>query len=125
VNAKQHNDETVAQPKRDPHLAKIRPFVSSRLFVGLKLDGCRSPVSAVRLTRVPNFFQKMFGRRKQQPKRPFSPKQKQLPARFAERILQLEMDLDYHCNLGTLKQLLELYSQAIEFFESLNDPRHM
>ena len=35
------------------------------------------------------------------------------------------MDLDYFCNLNTLKQLLELYSQAVEYFESLNDPRHM
>jgi hypothetical protein len=27
---------------------------------------------------------------------------KRLPPKFAEKMLQLEMDLDYHCNMNTL-----------------------
>jgi hypothetical protein len=55
----------------------------------------------------------------------FTPQARNLPPRFAERILQLEMDLDFNCNLTTLKQLLELYSLAIEHYESVNDHRHL
>lgn len=55
----------------------------------------------------------------------FTPQGRTLPPRFAERILQLEMDLDYSCSLATLKQLLQLYSTAIEHYESIEDPRFL
>lgn len=35
------------------------------------------------------------------------------------------MDLDYSCSLATLKQLLQLYSTAIEHYESIEDPRFL
>jgi hypothetical protein len=35
------------------------------------------------------------------------------------------MDLDFNCNLTTLKALLELYSLAIEHYESISDHRHL
>jgi len=33
-----------------------------------------------------------------------------IPSDFAEQVINLEMELDLHKNIETLKQLLELYS---------------
>jgi hypothetical protein len=53
---------------------------------------------------------------------------KPLPCNFADQILKLEISVEISPSLDTLRSLLELYSvshnqQAIEYYESLKDPR--
>jgi hypothetical protein len=53
------------------------------------------------------------------------PLAKSLPSNFAEMVLQLEMDLTYQCSLTRINQLISLYSEGIEYFECLGDPRFL
>jgi hypothetical protein len=73
----------------------------------------------------------MFRRRKQKQKTNklnFSatePGRKTLPPNFAEMVIQLEMDMNYSCNLNSLNQLIALYSEGIEYFECIGDGRYL
>ncbi len=47
----------------------------------------------------------------------------QLPENFFEQVLSCEIQLKRGFSMDTLKQLINYYSQAIEYFESIGDPR--
>jgi len=53
---------------------------------------------------------------------------RKLPENFADRVLTLEMELDrYGENIGVekIKELLEIYCQAIEYYESIDSSKYM
>ena len=47
-----------------------------------------------------------------------------LPDDFFEQILTCEIQLKKGFSMNTLRKLINLYSKAVEFFESINDPRY-
>ena len=47
-----------------------------------------------------------------------------LPDDFFEQILTCETQLKKGFSMNTLRKLINLYSKAVEFFESINDPRY-
>ena len=52
-------------------------------------------------------------------------KKDQLPDDFFEQILACEIQLKKGFSMSTLRKLINLYSKAVEYFESINDPRYM
>ena len=48
-----------------------------------------------------------------------------LPDDFFEQILACEIQLKKGFSMVTLRKLINLYSRAVEYFESINDPRYM
>ena len=48
-----------------------------------------------------------------------------LPDDFFEQILACEIQLKKGFSMNTLRKLINLYSKAVEYFESINDPRYM
>ncbi|OMJ84987.1 hypothetical protein SteCoe_13824 [Stentor coeruleus] len=48
-----------------------------------------------------------------------------LPEHFAEHVLDYETELDLDCNINTILKLMELYKSAIEYYESINDPKYI
>ena len=52
-------------------------------------------------------------------------KKETLPDDFFEQILACEIQLKKGFSMNTLRKLINLYSRAIEYFESINDPRYM
>ena len=53
-----------------------------------------------------------------------------LPDGFAENLLELEMKIDKHCEVDTIKSLVDLYSVffiqiAIEYYESIKDSKYL
>ncbi|CAG9318013.1 unnamed protein product [Blepharisma stoltei] len=73
-------------------------------------------------------MQIMFGR-KNKPKsvksNSFIEPSPSLSSGFAQEVLDLEGELDFCCNIETIQRLLQLYTQAIEFFESIKDPKYL
>ncbi|OMJ76494.1 hypothetical protein SteCoe_24116 [Stentor coeruleus] len=57
-------------------------------------------------------------------KQPVSSSAKPLPKDFAEQVLRLEISVDVDSSMEALKSLLELYSQAIEYYESIRDQKY-
>lgn len=53
-----------------------------------------------------------------------SSKQVTLPENFAEDVLRLELDLESNCNMDALRQLLELYTVAVEYYSTQRDPKY-
>ncbi|CAG9318038.1 unnamed protein product [Blepharisma stoltei] len=47
----------------------------------------------------------------------------QLPEDYAARLLDKEIDLETECTLENLQRLIQFYSEIIEYFEHINDPR--
>jgi hypothetical protein len=47
-----------------------------------------------------------------------------LPDDFFEKVLQCEIKLKKGFNINTLQELITYYSTAIEYYESINDPRY-
>ncbi|CDW76160.1 UNKNOWN [Stylonychia lemnae] len=55
----------------------------------------------------------------------FSSKDKKLPQNFAERVLELEMELESDCSsIDSINNLLYLYSQAVEYYNGMNNDRY-
>lgn len=56
----------------------------------------------------------------------FSSKSKlpSLPTNFAMTIIEKEIELDKRCTAGLITELVDLYSQAIEFYNYNNDPKY-
>lgn len=53
-------------------------------------------------------------------------KAKVLPPDFAERVLNLELSIDQgNFNMETINDLLLLYSQAVEFYDGMNDEKYV
>ena len=50
---------------------------------------------------------------------------KALPNNFAQQVLDLEGELDTRCSLSCVKQLLELYSAAVEYFEAIQNSKYL
>ncbi|CAG9326304.1 unnamed protein product [Blepharisma stoltei] len=48
-----------------------------------------------------------------------------LPSNFAETLLELEMEAELHCNIDTIKALVEQYSKAVEYYEAIKDPKYL
>lgn len=48
-----------------------------------------------------------------------------LPEDFADQVLELEMKVDCQPSIEALRQLLELYSQAIEYYESKKNKKYL
>ena len=48
-----------------------------------------------------------------------------LPEDFFEQILACEIQLKKGFSMNTLRKLINLYSRAVEYYESINDPRYM
>ena len=48
-----------------------------------------------------------------------------LPDDFFEQILACEIQLKKGLSMSTLLKLINLYSRAVEYYESINDPRYM
>ena len=48
-----------------------------------------------------------------------------LPDDFFEQILACEIQLKKGFSMNTLRKLINLYSSAVEYYESINDPRYM
>lgn len=49
-----------------------------------------------------------------------------LPPDFAERVLNLELSIDQgNFNMETINDLLLLYSQAVEFYDGMNDEKYV
>lgn len=63
--------------------------------------------------RVPSLREAMMGR----------PKVKVLPENFFERVLDLELILKRNFTMNSLQELVNIYSDAIEYYESLEDNR--
>jgi len=52
-------------------------------------------------------------------------RKKKLPTKFAEDVMQLESDIACgRFNLDTVNRLLLLYSQAVEYYNSLTDEKY-
>ena len=52
-------------------------------------------------------------------------KKKRLPSKFADQVVQLESDIACgRFNLETVNKLLLLYSQAVEYYNSLTDEKY-
>ena len=49
----------------------------------------------------------------------------ELPANFADRLLELEMEIDGNCCLTLVNELMELYQQAIEYYENKGSTRYV
>lgn len=70
----------------------------------------------------------MFGRKKQAnnlPKSPTPDLSPVLSSNFAQEVLDLEGELDFSCNMIIVQRLMHLYSQAVEYFESIKDPKYL
>ena len=52
-------------------------------------------------------------------------KKEALPDDFFEQILACEIQLKKGFSMNTLRKLINLYSRAVEYYESINDPRYM
>ncbi len=52
-------------------------------------------------------------------------KKETLPDDFFEQILACEIQLKKGFSMSTLRKLINLYSRAVEYYESINDPRYM
>lgn len=52
------------------------------------------------------------------------PKVKTLPENFFEKVLDYELNLKRSFTMNTLQELVNLYSTAIEYYESLEDNRY-
>ena len=52
-------------------------------------------------------------------------KKETLPDDFFEQILACEIQLKKGFSMNTLRKLINLYSRAVEYYESINDPRYM
>ena len=52
-------------------------------------------------------------------------KKQSLPDDFFEQILTCEIQLKKGVTMTTLRKLVNLYSKAVEYYESINDPRYM
>ena len=51
--------------------------------------------------------------------------EKKLPANFAENILELELKIDQGTfSMDTISQLMELYQQAVEYYDGINDGKN-
>ena len=48
-----------------------------------------------------------------------------LPPNFADRLLQLELEIESNCCLPLVNELMELYQQAIEYYEHEGDARYV
>lgn len=48
----------------------------------------------------------------------------QLPSDFAAELLETELNLDSHCDIEHVQQLVGLYQQAIEYYEFIQDQRY-
>ena len=49
----------------------------------------------------------------------------QLPQDFASRLLGKEFELDSHPSMAVVHELVDLYQQAIEYYENLHDARYI
>ena len=53
-------------------------------------------------------------------------KAKVLPPDFADKVLNLELKIDQgNFNMDTINELLLLYSQAVEFYDGMNDEKYI
>ena len=51
--------------------------------------------------------------------------EKKLPKNFAENILDLELKIDQGTfSMDTISQLMELYQQAVEYYDGMNDDKN-
>ena len=48
-----------------------------------------------------------------------------LPKNFAEQVLDLEGEIDFKCELSSVKRLMELYTVAIEYYESVQNAKYL
>ena len=51
--------------------------------------------------------------------------QASLPKNFAQQVLDLEGEIDFNCELSTVKRLIELYTAAIEFYEAVQNNKYL
>ncbi|CAG9314562.1 unnamed protein product [Blepharisma stoltei] len=58
------------------------------------------------------------------PKIKYSPSIHPLPADFANQVLDLEIQVETQESIEAFKSLIELYSQAIEYYESIGDAKY-
>ena len=55
----------------------------------------------------------------------FAVKNKKLPVDFAEKVLDLELKIDQgRFTLDTITELMQLYSQAVEYYNGINDDKY-
>lgn len=55
----------------------------------------------------------------------FTLKSKQLPADFANQVLNLELQIDHgDFTMVTINDLMLLYSQAVEYYNGMNDEKY-
>lgn len=55
----------------------------------------------------------------------FTLKSKQLPPDFANQVLNLELQIDHgDFTMGTINDLMLLYSQAVEYYNGMNDEKY-
>ena len=60
------------------------------------------------------------------PANPITQKEKKLPKNFANKVLDFELKLDSgRFDLETIDKLMQLYSQAVEFYSGQNDEKYM
>lgn len=54
------------------------------------------------------------------------PKHKNLPKNFANKVLDLELKIDSgRFDLECIDKLMQLYSQAVEYYSGMNDEKYM
>jgi actin-related protein len=58
-------------------------------------------------------------------KQPQTSRRQQLPPDFASRLLDAELELENNCTLAVLQGLLDLYQEAVEFYELKDDLRYL
>ena len=64
----------------------------------------------------------LFGRKKVDPA---VHQNRSIQQDFAQTVLDLEVDLNFNCTLEKIKTLMELYTKAIEFYESTKNPKYI
>ena len=69
-----------------------------------------------------DFLLRIFGRQKKIKEEPV---EDNLPPSFAQNVLELETSLDFNCTLEVVNKLMELYTQAIEYYESIQNHNYL
>lgn len=70
-------------------------------------------------------MQTMFGRKRAGKVTPRSTFSHSRTSNFAEEVLELEGELDFNCSLSTVQRLMQLYTEAIEYYESIKDAKYL
>lgn len=63
----------------------------------------------------------LFGRRRSEK---VCDKEPEVRITFAQEVVDLEAEINFNCTIEKVQKLTDLYTEAIEFYESLRNPKH-